>query len=377
MKRLLVLTEVYEPENFNVNPLVREFSRTHSVTVVTRSPSYPYGTSFPGFHNSFSSKVENGIKVIRYPIFLNYNKFLAAKVGNLFWQPFVTFLITCFLSWDKVFVYQTGSLYTYAFFPFLSFRRKNSVIWSQDLWPEAGYEFGLPKFWLLDRLLAFTSAKILRSFKTVLVQSNDFRDHYALNYGVQSTVIHNFVDFQKLPHYANRTDSGDLVYAGNIGSVQNVRKLLELFLNLRDAVPEIQRLHVYGHGSLFDSVVGDYLNENDIIFHGRVSQNEVKQALSTCRYAIFSLKQGPLQKTLPSRLQFFYNLNVPVIYLGQGAAARFIKQNTCGVVIESMEYTPDMLLKSIRNFERLPFSTGDLFNKDRIINSIIASLQSL
>ena len=376
MKRLLVLTEVYEPENFNINPLVREFSRTHEVTVVTRSPSYPYGTSFSGFRNSFSSNVENGIRVIRYPIFLNYNKFVAAKVGNLLWQPLVTFLITCFVSWDKVFVYQTGSLYTYALFPFLRIRRKSSVIWSQDLWPEAGYEFGLPKFWILDRLLTYTSAKILRSFQTVLVQSDDFRDHYALNYGVQSAVIHNFVDFQKLPQYANRTDSGDLVYAGNIGSVQNVRKLIELFLNLRDAVPEIRRLHVYGHGSLFNSVVGDYVGENDIIFHGRVSQKEVKQALSTCRYAIFSLKSGPLQKTLPSRLQFFYNLNVPVIYLGQGASARFIKHNKCGVVIESMNYTPSMLLEAIRAFERLPFSTDDVFNKGRIIKSLIASLST-
>ena len=96
--------------------------------------------------------------------------------------------------------------------------------------------------------------------------------------------------------------------------------------------------------------------------------DDVCIALESARYAIFSLVDGPIQNTLPSRLQFLYNLNIPIIYIGKGATADFLNKCNGGVVFTSPddERCGDNLL----SFEKQEFKTNDVFNKARIIKEI-------
>ena len=89
MKKLLILTEVYYPENFIINELSEELSKEYQITILTRSPSYPQGKIFPGYKNSFSRTEQKGILVYRIPVFLNYKTNLGAKLANLLWQPII------------------------------------------------------------------------------------------------------------------------------------------------------------------------------------------------------------------------------------------------------------------------------------------------
>ena len=373
MRRLLVLTEVFYPEDFIINSLVKELSGKYKITVVTRVPTYPRGKVFKGFSNVFSIRADNGIRVIRYPVFTNYNERKWAKVMNLFWQPMAVLLISVLIRYNRVFVYQTGSIYSYCLLVNLRWSRAKSIMWSQDLWPEVAYENGLPRVKLLDSFLKLITRTTLNHFTEVLVQSEAFQRHYLTTYGVQSVVVYNYSLKEKSSSFADRRCFTNIVYAGNIGSLQNLDGIVELFLSLRNSEPEIiTSLDIYGDGSLFNFYREKYSSLKGITFFGRVPMDDVRVALESARYAIFSLVDGPIQNTLPSRLQFLYNLNIPIIYIGKGAAADFLNKWNGGVVFTSPhdEKCEDKLL----SFEKKVFKTGDVFNKSQIIKEIKGAL---
>lgn len=370
MKKLLILTEVYDPENFIINQLAQEISDKYLITILTRSPSYPYGKIFPGYKNSFSKKEEKGIVVYRIPVFLNYKTNLLAKFANLLWQPIVYGVMVLFIKWDKLFVFQTGSLYSYTFLWPIRFTKRKTVIWSQDLWPEAGFEFGFPRVSALEALLHSLSKFTLNHFKEILVQSVAFQNNYKRNYGIISKVVNNFSNVEKSKYYIDRSKNTSIIYAGNIGSVQNLEGIIVLFELLKKSLLPINELRIYGDGSKFESLLEKHGDRLDITFYGRVSSFRIEEELQGCRYAIFSLKEGPIQMTIPSRFQFLYNNNIPIIYLGKGASKDIIEDTRCGVVIDSVECEMNDIVQRFQDFELLEFATPDIFNKEQILEQI-------
>ena len=101
---------------------------------------------------------------------------------------------------------------------------------------------------------------------------------------------------------------------------------------------------------------------------GRVSPAKVEEELKNCRYAIFSLKDGLIQMTIPSRLQFLYNNNTPIIYLGEGASKDIIEDTGCGVVIDSLDLND--IIQRFQDFELTDFNKPDIFNKVEIVEQI-------
>lgn len=374
MKRILILTELYNPENTIINYFVKELSKTYKITVITRAPSYPKGKVFSNYRNWFSKTEENGITVYRYPIFLSYNDIFFAKLGNFLWQPIINGLYVPFISWDKLFVYQTGSLYSYSLLIYLRLFKKKSVIWSQDLWPEAGYELGFPKIFPFTVIIRLLTKLTLGNFKQILVQNKSFKDHYLSIYNLDSKVIHNFSTTTKKTLKINRKNNYNIIYAGNIGFFQNLEGIIMLYNLLKRSYLPIESLDIYGEGSKFNELSSKYGPRDDINFFGQVTSDEIVKALENCRYAIFSLKEGIIQKTIPSRLQFLYNNNVPLIYLGSGASKDFINENSCGVVVDTLDQGESSIIQSFVNFERHDYITPDLFNKELIIESLKTSL---
>ena len=54
MKKILILTELFFPEEYVINDLAISLqSRDYSVTVITRNPSYSDGIIFPEYSNDF------------------------------------------------------------------------------------------------------------------------------------------------------------------------------------------------------------------------------------------------------------------------------------------------------------------------------------
>jgi hypothetical protein len=369
LKQLLVVTEVYSPEDFKINDVVKYLSKNHKIIVITRAPSYPQGKLFPDYINSFNLSIENGVTIKRYPILLDYNTKKINKILNVIWQPFAVAFLVLTTKFDKVFVFQSGSIYSYSLLFGLRFRKIKSVLWSQDLWPEVGYESGLPKTRVLDIFLSFMTRFTLNNFDKVLSQNFDFKCYYASKYNVESDVLYNFSNINKKPLYTERENSNVLLYAGNIGVLQNLEEIINFYLKIQSQSSILCKFDIYGEGSSYHKFKEKYNGFNGITFHGMVSQEIITKELEKCRYAIFSLIKGPIRKTIPSRFQHLYNCNVPVIYIGNGATKHFIEKFNAGLVFDDDDDILNFINK-IRTFELRKFQTNDVFNKNKILKQI-------
>jgi len=369
MKHLLVITEVYSPEDFRINDVVNYLAKDFKITVITRVPSYPHGKLFPGYINSFNTYIENGITVKRYPILLNYNSKKINKILNVIWQPFAVAFLVLTTKFDKVFVFQSGSIYSYSLLFGLRYKKKQSVLWSQDLWPEVGYESGLPKTIFLDFFLSSLTKFTLNNFNTLLSQNFDFKRYYSSKYNVESDVLYNFSTINKKRFYTKRDNSNVLLYAGNIGVLQNLEEIITFYLKIHSISDILNKFEIYGEGSSYRKFKKKYNGFSGITFHGRVSLEIITKELEKCRYAIFSLIRSPVRKTIPGRFQHLYNSNVPVIYIGNGATKDFIEKFNAGLVFDDGDDILNFLNK-IKSFESKTFQTNDVFNKKEILKQI-------
>ena len=60
--KILIVTEVFYPENFLINDFAKEMvARGHNVEVMTRQPSYPEGIVYEGYKNDDYYKIVNEI----------------------------------------------------------------------------------------------------------------------------------------------------------------------------------------------------------------------------------------------------------------------------------------------------------------------------
>ena len=143
-KRILLVTQYFQPENFKCNDIAFELQRRgHEVTVLTAIPNYPQGKFFDGY-GLFKRRVEyiDGVKVIRgfvvprgkggkIGLSLNYLSYLVSSC-----------LIALYLAlrhrYDAVFVHQVSPVTIGVAATLVKrIQRIPMYFWVLDLWPES------------------------------------------------------------------------------------------------------------------------------------------------------------------------------------------------------------------------------------------------
>lgn len=341
MKNILVVTEVFYPENGLINDFVAQLiERGYRVDVLTQYPSYPYGHVFPGYKNTGYALEEcNGVSIHRFKVIegyceskfkkiLNYLKFIrtgsriARRIGG---------------AYDVVLVYQTGPL-TVAL-PGLAVKKKFGtplVIWTFDLWPDAVYAYGVPKVapirWSLDRLIR----KIYSAADHILVSSRMF-----------IPVVAAYVPDQLIEYAPNwlvpqdeepsevrlGPDAFHFVFAGNISLAQNLERVVEGWhrsgLADRGAV-----LDIVGDGSRLEAVRRTVENGaiRGVVFHGRKPANQMTDLLAQADVLLLPLISDPgISRTEPFKLQSYLRAGKPIFGVIEGAGRELIEQYKLGV----------------------------------------------
>ncbi|MDC0048063.1 hypothetical protein OAL09_01845 [Verrucomicrobia bacterium] len=384
MRSLIILTEVYDPEKFIINDLVKSFlEKNIKISLVTRVPSYPTGIPFKGYKNRLKKhKISENFEVYRFPVFKGYGKSKVKKILNFLFQPFWYFYIFIFhlKKHDAMFVYQTGSLYNYSLI-FPKLKSQKAVIWSQDLWPDAAKENGL-KSELFLKLLHSISKKILNRFE-VLSQSRSFHSYYLEKYDINSKVLY---CFSEKPNNTNELDNecdvkGKLLYAGNLGSVQNLKELFSTYETLYHQ-KIVKFLDVFGGGSQYKRYKDQYENRLGIRFKGPYEHEDLFEAKKKYEFLIFSLNPGIMRKVVPGRFVFCVNNNLPILYIGDGEISELIKEYKIGISVNDNDKCIENSIREIQDFRKI--DTKELrdnftliesnFDKNNIINEIHKSL---
>lgn len=121
------------------------------------------------------------------------------------------------------------------------------------------------------------------------------------------TIIENWADIENIIPQQMPNGKIILEYAGNIGRVQGLDKVIE-------QLPEDVDFHFYGTGAMEDKL--KEMGRNNVFFHGPYFRSQQNEVLSACHIAIVTLQDGMYGLGVPSKTYNILASGRPVLFLG-------------------------------------------------------------
>lgn len=347
--------------------------RGHDVQVVTGYPIYPEGKVFAGYRNRpYMREVMDDVTVHRFPIYpshddragrrmLNYASFAASgSVGA------IAVLRTC----DVNFVYSTPAT---AAAPALATKRAHGtpfVVQIQDLWPQTVLSSGFVtsnRGARLEKVIHRFCDAVYRQASRVAVTSPGMADLIASR-GVEQNKLRfvpNWADeeaFRPAPRDPDLATSLGLdrtmtvMYAGNLGEMQNLSHLVSAAARLRDL--EDMQIAFVGAGVREGALKrqAQELRLDNVRFVKAQPFSRMADILALGDIQVVSLKDVPLYRsTLPSKLQANMAAARPVLAAVAGDAADVVERSGCGMTVRPGDDIA--MAEAIRSLHKNP---GDL-----------------
>lgn len=355
--KLLVVCQYFYPEQFKVNDICFELVKLgYDVTVLTGLPNYPSGVIRKDYRR-FKKRRENinEVKVIRstligrgqgnFKLALNYLSFaVCSSIRALFIKK----------NFDLILVYQLSPI-TMAFPALLlkKITRKPLLLYCHDLWPESIVAAGIkPESTIYKNLLSL-SRYIYKKADKIAISSKLFNKYFNEIIGLDKNIIY-------LPVYAENLfeniDSGskdgeivNLVFAGNIGEMQNVETIIKAANELKDF--KNIKWHIIGEGSnrVHCEKMALELRLSNVKFYGQRPLAEMPNYYSMADAFLVTLKANKeISYTLPNKVQSYMIAGKPVIGAINGETRIVIDEAECGYCCEAEDYTA--LAKLIKEF---------------------------
>ncbi|WMJ22933.1 glycosyltransferase family 4 protein [Paludicola sp. MB14-C6] len=340
---IVVVSQHYYPDNFRVNDIVKELvNQGHQVKMITGLPDYTT-SKVPNEYRFFRKRKEviDGVNVIRVPT-ISRRKGVIFRALNYMSFIISGYIYACFCSKkdiDGIFVYQTSPVFQAI--PAIRLKKRarcNLTLYCCDLWPESLKAWNVKEDSLLFKVVKRMSSKIYRACNTVAITSTPFKEYLIEVCDVDSEKI------QYLPQHAEdlyQSIQGqyidnnciDFMFAGNIGSVQNVDCILKAIPNVK--TNQKFHVHIVGDGSELDNCIqlSKQLNvENRITFHGRRSLKEMEKFYLMADCLLLTLRGGDfIGMTLPAKSQGYLSCGKPLVGAIDGAGKEMIIKADCGL----------------------------------------------
>lgn len=336
--KILVFSEVFWPEDFIINDLVREWVNLgHEVEVVTQYPSYPVSYVFDGYKNEGTMTEDwEGVAIHRFPFIAGYRDSIVKKLRNYY--SFVKggkrVVDTLRGDFDCVFVSQTGPL-TVAY-PALYYKKKYGVpvnIWTCDIWPDAVWSYGIPKNFISSNLLNKIIKSIYDGCDNVFVSSKYFSQTIGTYSEVNCIYAPNWLRPTNNKKSELRLQEGmfHFTFTGNVSRYQN---LINTIAGFQAAKIKNAQLNIVGDGSYLADVKAwaERNQVSDVVFHGRRPYNEMYDILSQSDALVLPLiSQDGIDKTEPFKIQSYLQAGKPILGILNGAGREIIEENQLGL----------------------------------------------
>ena len=163
-----------------------------------------------------------------------------------------------------------------------------------------------------------------------------FRSYLVDQHGVESERI------SYLPQYAPEQfeetnfnpvpkDTIDLMFAGNVGSAQNLTVVLAAAEILRDE--KRLRWHIVGDGSELENLKKEAAEKHleNVVFYGRKASSEMPRYYAHADAMLVTLMDDPfISLTLPGKVQTYMAAGKPIIASAVGETPLVIDEAKCG-----------------------------------------------
>ncbi len=401
--KLLLVTQYFWPESFTINDTATAlFERGVEIEVLTGKPNYPEGRLYPGY-KSFAVQRENhsGVSIFRLPIFTRGNKNPFRLALN-----YVSFILSGVLLGPWLLRRSEASvILVYCPSPLLQaipaliigkLKKIPVVLYVQDLWPESLEATGYVKNRVLLNLVSWVVRLIYQKVDLILISSKPFEEP-----------IRKFCTLAPIEYLPNSVDkalsdpaSGEkpylsvfddgfcVVFAGNIGSAQAVKVIVEAAEQLLDIQPI--KIVMLGSGSELDWMQQQVKSKSLTNLHlmGRFPASAMPFLLSNASALLVTLAdQSIFAMTVPNKIQAYMAVGRPIIACLNGEGARLIREADAGVtvaaedgfglaqaILQLYKKTPDernrLGLNGQRYYQRN-------FDRDTLIEQLLSHLKSV
>ena len=350
MKKILICTNHFYPEEFRCNDLAFELAkRGHKVTVLTAIPDYPKGKFHKGY-GIFQKRVEqvNGVKVFHsfiiprgkgggVRLMINYFSSLLAQCWDAFWMGLLG-------KYDYVLVHETSPVMVGI--PGVIVSKMKHIpmdFWVLDLWPESLQDAGginntkvLGFFRKLTTWIYKHSSHILissRGFKESICEKGDFEKKLVYFPNWADVALEGNTDY-KLPEMP---EGFRVMFAGNIGEAQDMDHLMATALELK----EEKDIHfcIVGDGRK-KPWVEEFIKENGlgdtIHLYGRHPIEAMPAFFNAADVMLVTLKDSKIfNRTAPAKLQAYMNAGKPIAAMMNGEGPAVVSEAGCGLSVDA------------------------------------------
>lgn len=338
--KILVVCQHYWPENFRVTEICEALAaKGHQVTALVGLPNYPTGVippEYKGFKNRRQHR--NGVEIRRC---LEIGR-KPGKVGLAI--NYVSYMTSATLKallmkkdYDAIYSFSTSPVLMSMPGAILKlFTRKPFVIYVLDIWPACLAAMNIRPESLFYRMMGKVSKWIYKRADVLLYSSKRFQQYMQDVHGIAMPDEHYMPQFAdelfeaELPTRA-KADRMHLVFAGNIGKMQNVEVLLKTAALLKD-----EPLHwdLVGDGASLEDCMklADELQLNDCVtFHGQKPLGDMPQYYAMADAMLVSMRDHiSVNDTLPGKVQSYMAAGKPVLGSIGGETAYVIGKAQCG-----------------------------------------------
>ena len=398
MKKILIVSEVFYPEEFKINELALEWkNKGYEVDILTIVPSYPASEIYSGYENKwFQKEVWNDINIFRVKAVTGYKSSLFKKLLKYFAFMFIGSIVSLKIGkkYDYIFGFQVGPLTSMIPAVILKqFYKKSVTLWIQDIWPDSVYAYGFKKTKILEFFLNNFVKYVYKNSSNFAISAKGFEKRILPYIDNSKEIFYapNWADYlnKELEKYQfSKDDKIHFTFAGNIGTVQNLDNVIEGFGKLGNEFLEKVQLNIVGDGSYLEQLKNIVQEKKfrNIVFWGRKPREEIFKYLDASDFLIVSLIDKEIfSLTVPAKTQTYIATNKPVIAIINGEASKIVRENNLGLVCSpsDVEQIKATFIKAINttNEEKneyiriSEFLTNNVFKKEIIIDNLLELLK--
>ena len=248
--------------------------------------------------------------------------------------------------------------------------RKKTIYSIWELYPEIAQKLNELNSNLLLNLFKIVDNFCLKTIDEIVVNSNELKQYLIENRGINDKKI------SVIYHFANESESppseiikNEIMYAGNLGTPQNV----ESFLNLFSESSNKFKLTIFGAGSQYDQI-SKFESEN-IIVNPFVSRDVLVELTKEIPFALVSLSPNITVEGFPGKTFDYLKMNKILIGYSNpdSSLANFIRRYNLGINISPNDVELDSKLKILNDKNNIE----KIYKNIAKVNSEFANLEAV
>ena len=349
--RILLVSQYYYPERFSVSDIAEELVKLgNEVTVLTGKPNYGLHEIIPEYRKVKYEEI-NGVKVHRVNLYPRKLSRISIIRNYLSFHRNAKRKVNRLGEFDLVLTISLSPVISIA--PGIKYAKKHKVpcvLYCEDLWPESTVVTGaVRKNSLMYKILYKWSVSLYKKCDKILISSPSFKDYFENELKIKNkgfgVVNQPIIESNKKCEPVVYKNKHNLVYAGNIGSIQLVHELVSAMKYVKS---EDTKLYLMGMGSELENIkrrITDEKLEDKVEYVGALPIEKAETYFANADALIISLKDsGTVGRTIPNKAIQYMKYSRPLLGVIKGDAKALLSKAN-GTIFS--EQNPDKIAIAI------------------------------